>query len=158
MKNCLVVCYSRTGWTAKVAQEIANLCGADVEVIREAKDRAGFRGYLRSVIDSICHRTPDILPSNKDPANYALVVLGTPVWAGNMAAPMRSYLQRNRLHFNRIAVFCTMGGSGGERALNEMAMLCGKEPLARAVITDAEIQCNSYYTKLAPLRRQTVQR
>lgn len=158
MRNCLVVCYSRTGLTATVAQEIANLCGADVELIREQRGRTGPLGYLRSVLDSIFHRTPDILPPAKDPADYSLVVLGTPVWAGNMAAPMRSYLQRYRQHFNRIALFCTMGGSGGDRAFNEMARLCGKEPLASAAITDAEIQRNTYHTKLAPLHRQTVLR
>jgi flavodoxin len=44
----LVVYYSRGGNTRAVAEEIARaLGGADLEEIRDAADRSGWRGYLK---------------------------------------------------------------------------------------------------------------
>lgn len=157
MHNCLVVCYSRSGHTAKVGREFADLCGADFEAIDDLDSRSGPLGYLRSVYESLFHKEPRISTSGKDPGEYALVVLGTPVWAGNMAAPMRSYLARHRMRFHRVALFCTMGGRGGEHTLAEMADLCGKTPMARVAITDAEIRRGSYRGKLERLQNNAIE-
>jgi len=151
MRTCLVVCYSRTGLTAKVGQEIASLCGGDFELICEERSRNGLLGFLLSVMESVLRKQPKILPCTKDPADYALIVLGTPVWAGHMAAPMRTYLLHHCKSFYRVALFCTMGSKGGVETLNEMAALCGKAPMASVSMTDAEIQRNSYHNKLMPL-------
>lgn len=152
MPNCLVVCYSRSGLTARLGQELAGLCGADFELIREARGRAGLRGYLRAVADSLRRRAPPIEPPLRNPADYALVILGTPVWAGNMAAPMRSYLERYQNSLPRVALFCTMGGRGDAKTLFEMASLCGQRPLAALAFTDRELQRHDYRAKLDQLR------
>lgn len=157
MHNCLVVCYSRSGHTARIGKEFADLCGADLEFIDDVSSRSGPLGYLRSVYESLFHKEPRINTSGKDPGDYAVVVLGTPVWAGNMAAPMRSYLARHRMRFHRIALFCTMGGRGGDRTLEEMADLCGKAPMARIAITDAEIRHGSYRSKLQSLQSRALE-
>ena len=76
---------------------------------------------------------------------------------GRLAAPMRSYLARHRLRFHRVALFCTMGGRGGEHTLAEMADLCGKTPMARVAITDAEIRRGSYRGKLERLQNNALE-
>lgn len=151
MRPCLVVYYSRTGVTARIAQEIAGQCGADVDVIREERSRAGPLGFLRSAYESIRRKQPAIRVAEKDPYDYATVVLGTPVWAGHMSAPMRSYLMRHRDRLHRVALFCTMGGSGGRQTLDEMAVLCGKAPIAAVALSDAEIRDGNYAAKLGAL-------
>jgi len=151
MHTCLVVCYSRTGLTARVGQELADLYGADFELIREERSRSGPIGFLRCILDSVLRKQPEIVPPVKDPRDYALVILGAPVWAGTVAAPMRTYLSRHHERFHRIALFCTLGGSGGDKALDEMTALCGKQPAATLAIADAEIQSGSYRGKLASL-------
>jgi flavodoxin len=153
MRSCLVVCYSRTGLTEKLGREIAASCGADFELIREAEGRSGPLGFLRSIWDTLRHRRPAILAPGKDAGNYALVVLGAPVWAGKVASPMRSYIVQHCRRFHRVALFCTMGGRGGDKALAEMAVLCGKTPIAQVAISDAEIAQDSYHARLAPLLR-----
>lgn len=153
MHACLVVCYSRTGLTAKVGREIAAVCGADFELIRESRGRNGPLGFLRSLWDSLRHRRPAISAPERPVGDYALVILGTPVWAGQMASPMRSYIEQHGRDFHRVALFCTMGGSGGAKALAEMAALCGKAPLAEVALTDIEITQGTYRARLAPLLR-----
>ena len=151
MRSCLVVCYSRTGLTARLGREIADSCGGDFELIREERDRSGPLGFLASIWDSIRHKQPAILEPTRDPGDYALVILGAPVWAGRVASPMRSYILAHCERFRRIGLFCTMGGRGGDAALAEMAALCGKTPLAQVAVTDAEIEHDSYHGRLSPL-------
>ncbi|GAB3549813.1 hypothetical protein GCM10027343_32060 [Noviherbaspirillum agri] len=139
MQTCLVVYFSRTGMTRRAAEEIAAACGCELEPILEKTDRSGLKGYVFSGYQAVTKKVPEIIPSSRDPGDYETLILGTPVWASSVCAPMRSYIVQNAGHFNKLAFFCTMMGSGGDKALDEMAALTGKTPLARLVLTDEEI-------------------
>lgn len=130
MTRILVVCYSRTGHTRHVAETIAQQCDADVDWIKDRESRQGPIGYLRSVWQAVLHRRPWIRPARRNPANYALVIVGTPVWAGNMASPVRSYLHRYGDRCRRVAYFCTYGGAGGDKVLDDLQALSGRQALA----------------------------
>ena len=139
MKPALVVYFSRTGYTRRVAEQIALAAGADCEPIRERSARTGFLGYWRSAREALRKSAIDIEPASANPRDYALVVLGTPVWAGNIASPVRAYIAAHKPELGRIALFCTQGGSGGDKVLRRMADLCGRSPIASACFNDAEI-------------------
>jgi hypothetical protein len=49
----LVVHYSRSGNTERVAKDIAARRGADIEQIVDLRDRRGFTGFLGGVCDSV---------------------------------------------------------------------------------------------------------
>lgn len=148
MKPYLVVYYSRTGMTRKVAEQIAADWGCDLEPIREAHSRKGVFGFLRSAYEAMTHRAPPFLPTAKDPAEYQVVILGTPVWASHVSAPMRSYIEANKGRFHQVGAFCTMGGSGGDNALREVAELCGKTLVGSLCVTDADIESNRCRTEV----------
>ena len=76
----LVIYYSRTGHTRKVAKAIAAACVADIVPIRDMHSQAGALGYLRSGFEAMFKRPGRIQPIDKDPARYDLVILGTPIW------------------------------------------------------------------------------
>jgi flavodoxin len=139
MVKILVVYYSRTGYTQRMAEAIGNACGADVERIRYDGARLGVWGYLRCGREALTKRAVDIEPAAKDPASYDLVVIGTPVWASNISSPVRAYLRRQKAKLRQVALFCTEGGSGGQKVLADMAELCGKQPMASLELTDREI-------------------
>jgi flavodoxin len=148
MGKTLVVYYSRTGYTRRVAQEIAQRCGADIEAIEEDRSRAGIFGYLRSAREGYKKSLVNVRPADKDPANYDLIILGTPVWAGHVASPVRAYVEAHKRWLTSFAVFCTQGGSGGERVVAEVAALVGREPAAALVLSDAEITHSADTEKL----------
>lgn len=77
----LVVFYSRTGKTRKVAMELATSLGADVEELIDQKNRMGIIGYIKSGRDAIWKKRARLQQTEKDPSAYDLVVLSTPVWA-----------------------------------------------------------------------------
>ena len=130
MKLCLIVYYSRTGVTAKVATELARRCGADLERIEDVRPRDGAAGYFRSTWEALRKVPAEIAPPRHRPADYPFIVLGTPVWAGQLSSPMRSYILRQREQFRRVAMFCTMAGSDGRNVLTSMAEMCNKLRMA----------------------------
>ncbi|HEX7642915.1 MAG TPA: flavodoxin [Burkholderiaceae bacterium] len=147
MARILLVYYSRTGITRLLAKDIARRSGCDIEEIREVRSRDGVAGYARSLIDVLSKRHPAIEAPNKNPASYDLVVAGTPVWGSDISSPLRSYLAGNRGKFKRIAAFCTMGGSGGGKALGQLALECEREPVATLVLTHDEVEGGMYGAK-----------
>jgi flavodoxin len=134
----LVVYFSRTGTTRLLASTIARMLGADLEEICDCSDREGAGGYLRSLVDAIRKRPTEIVPAGLSVSAYDLVVIGSPVWAGSVSAPVRSYLIENRARLPQIAFFCSYGGRGADKALREMRQLVGKPPVAECKVTAAE--------------------
>ena len=76
----LVVYYSRTGNTKFVAEEITAELGADIEEVVDLKKRDGKMGYLSASRDATGNRQTNIAETKRNPADYDLIVIGTPVW------------------------------------------------------------------------------
>ncbi|MYN43400.1 flavodoxin [Duganella sp. FT109W] len=148
MKSILIVYYSHTGVTAQVAHALARTCGADLEQITEPQPRQGVAGYLRAVWQALRQQPAPINPPRHHPADYPVVVLGTPVWAGHLSSPMRSYILQQREHFRHVALFCTMGGSGGAGVLTAMADLCNKLPMATLCVRQRDVLAERYAAAL----------
>jgi flavodoxin len=148
MQKTLVVYFSRSGFTKRIAEEIAMRHGADLEGIQDTRARSGFWGYLRSAREALRKTSIQIRSAAKDPAGYELVVLGTPVWAGNVSSPMRAYLAAQRGRFRQVAFFCTQGGSGAEKVFADMTELCAQKPIASLALNDREIKQRRYVAEL----------
>lgn len=132
----LVVYYSRTGTTRDVAGAIARAMNADLEEIVDTRGRGGLLGFLRSAVQSSLERSTPIQSSKRDPHDYDLVIVGTPVWAANVSSPVRAYLSAKRGRLPLVAFFCTMGGRGGRRALAKLGALTGASPVARLLLRE----------------------
>jgi hypothetical protein len=50
------------------------------------------------------------------------------MYAGSVSSPVKSCLAAYRERLHEVAVFCTMGGGGSERAFEEMQVIAGKAP------------------------------
>ena len=153
MPEALVVYFSRTGYTRKIAEELAGRCNADLEAVEDVRPRSGLFGYLRSGREAYRKELIEIRPTVRDPSAYDVVILGTPVWAGHVSSPIRAYLAAHGRTLERVACFCTQGGSGAEKVLAEMAGLCGQEPLASLALNDREIDGGGYAGKLGEFLR-----
>lgn len=139
-KKILVAYYSRTGTTKKAAEAIAAELNCETEEIKDTKERKGILGYLRSGRDATKRYTTELKPLKKNPAAYDLVVVGTPIWSWNVTPPARTFLRNNKAKLKNVAFFCTMGGSGSEKAFKEMETECGRKPVATlALLTKAVV-------------------
>jgi flavodoxin len=107
----LVVYYSRTGNAKFVAETIAAELGSDLEEIVDLKKREGKLGWLSAGKDSSGEKLTEIAPTKRSPAEYDLVVVGTPIWAWRPTPAIRTYLKQNDLSEKKAALFFTLDGS-----------------------------------------------
>ena len=141
----LVLFYSRTGNTGKIANEIATQLNSDIEEIFDKKNRKGIFGYLVAGKDSATKKFTQIEEVQKDLSQYDLVIIGTPVWAWGMTPAIRTYLSKNK--FNKLAFFCTQGGSGGKGTFRKMEEM-SKKPIAVLSLNEKEIKKSQYQGKV----------
>ena len=135
----LVVSYSRSGNTRRLARAIAKALGADHEEIQDRADRAGITGYLRCALEAFFEASTEIGPPRHDPADYDLVVVGTPVWATSVSSPVRTFLWLERQRLPAVGFFATLGGVGSEHAFGQMRGLAGKAPTSTLAIRENEL-------------------
>lgn len=140
MKPLLIVYYSRSGYTRRVAQALADSGHADLEELRPIRDYPGTAGIIRALWDTLLNRQPALEPLHHCPADYQTVLIGGPIWAGRMAAPVRSFVATYGQGCKRLASFCTMAGSGGDAVFDAIARLAGKPLVWRAALSDSDIE------------------
>jgi flavodoxin len=125
----LVVYYSRTDTTRKVAEELQHDLNADIEEIIDKKNRGGSIGWLMAGRDAGNKTLTEILDLSRDPSNYDLVVIGSPVWNDTVSTPIRTYLTKYRGSLSKVAFFTTHD-SEETNAIHDMEEILGIEPVA----------------------------
>ena len=143
MTSTLIVCYSRTGTTRRVAEAIVQATGAALETVTEARSRTGFLNYMRSGKEALFKRAAPIEPTQHDPADFDLVVLGCPVWAGHIPSPMLAYIDTNRRHLRRVAFFATQHTASADKMFRQMAGEIGLEPIATLVLLQRDVEADA---------------
>ncbi|OHD59415.1 MAG: hypothetical protein A2014_12820 [Spirochaetes bacterium GWF1_49_6] len=108
----LVVYYSYDGNTRFIAETIANELDADIcgiHPVKEMKSK-GFFKYMWGGAMVAMKQKPALLPFDKNPADYDLVIIGTPVWNSSMTPPVRSFLDKYGSGIKSAALFCCYSG------------------------------------------------
>jgi len=125
----IVVFYSLDGNTRFAAGVIAQEIGADILELKPEKDipRKGFIKYLWGGRQVFMKEAPALLPFEKNPEDYDMLAIGTPVWAWRYAPAVESFLKKAHLKNKRIALFCCHGGSRGKTFEKMKERLSGNE-------------------------------
>jgi len=134
----LIVFYSRSRTTKRIAQEVAKALNADIDEIIDKKPRKGILGFLIAGYDATMGKTTEI-EFEKDPSSYDLVVIGTPVWNGRVTPAIRTYLLQNRGKIRNAAFFCTCAGRPG-KCLEQMEEILGKRPVLRKILVRKRLE------------------
>lgn len=146
----LIVFYSRTGVTKKAAEILAKEIDAEIKEIKDKDKREGATGYLRSGYQAMNRKLAEIEQDEKNPNDYELVIIGTPVWADKIPPAIRTYLTRNKLE-KKIGILITMGGSGDKEVIEEIKKLTPKAELIGWMSTtkkEMEVKVKEFSGKL----------
>ena len=132
----IIVYYSMEGNTAYAAERIARRIGADMLRIdpQKAYPTGGFRKFFWGGKSAFMGETPALEPYTFNGAAYDRVILGFPVWAGNIAPPLRTFVKENSLKGKRVAAFACQSGSGAEKAFGKLKACLGVERLEAELI------------------------
>ena len=128
----LVLYYSQTGVTEKVAQEIATSLSADIEKIDAVVPYAGDFGatIARCRQEREDGILPEIHPLTADLSKYDVIFLGYPVWFGTYAPPVATLLEQVDLSGKKVVPFCTFGSGGLDSSVRD---LVAKQPGAEVL-------------------------
>jgi flavodoxin len=103
-KNILIVYFSQSGNTAKLANIIHEAVGG-------------------TLVD---------VSANVDLGAYDTVFVGTPNWATTVTAPVKDYLEKHDLSGKTVVPFCTHGMGGLENVATDMAKLCPNSTMLKS--------------------------
>jgi hypothetical protein len=125
--DTLVICYSRTGHSERVATRLAERLGATVRPLKAPPYKGAF-GFLRAAIASLTQRH-DLPPQDFGPLDqYKAVVICGPVWTSYPAAPLRALLKRASALPPAVGLFLT----AGSESASEKALAIAEEDFGRA--------------------------
>lgn len=114
MAESLVVYFSHTGHTRKLAEQIAVRTGADLAEIR-AKHiyPSDYHSAVDQVMDELREKfQPEIQVDIPNWDQYDTIFLGSPNWWSNMAPAVQVFIQLHSFQGKKLCPFCTNGGDG----------------------------------------------
>ena len=139
----LVVYYSRSNITKKLAEDIADKLDCDIEEIIPKVNYNGKLGYARGIKDGASGKIVDLEATKFNPEEYDMVYLGAPVWASRAANPIISYMKENEGKFKSVKFFMTAGSSGFEGGFSQMEEASIK-PGKTLALTTKEVKKSTY--------------
>ena len=117
----LVIYYTRTGNSKFAAEMIASELGADIEEVIDLKKRQGRLAYMSCGRDAMSGKETEIAPTERNPADYDLIILVQPVWAFSPTPAIRTYINKNDLSGKKVALF--FGGTNLRQAVEKTKAL-----------------------------------
>jgi hypothetical protein len=121
----LVVYFSLSGNTARVARDIAKMTDGDLESLGDRDHGVGFLGYLKAAVDAVRSKPARLAEVMHDPRRYSLVIIGTPVWVGRMTPAVRAYLQRFAGDLPHVGFFVTSGNTPVQKVAPSVEKVLG---------------------------------
>ena len=145
----LVVCYSKTGNTKKIGQEIARALDADFEQIIEIGRRKGLIAYFMSGFEALKEKSSRIKPLSRSIYDYKRVIIGTPIWAGNITPALRTFLKINYLKDKKVHLFFTSGSGNTDKADSSIRSLLPMKFSGKILsLKETEVKNKAYDKKL----------
>ncbi len=121
-KKSLVIYYSQTGATQKVAQEFAKWLDADTLRIEAQQPYSGtFEETIeRCKKEQAANELPALQDLGVDITPYDTIFLGYPIWFGTYAPPVATLLKDVDFAGKVIIPFCTFGSGGLSTSTKEL--------------------------------------
>lgn len=121
MKTAIVY-YSMNGNVRMAAEKVAAGIGADlIELVpKKAYPDKGMKKFMWGGAAVTFKAKPDLEPYRFSKDDYDMVILGSPVWAGTFAPPLRTFLDSTDLSGKKIAVIATSAGGNSDKCINNL--------------------------------------
>ena len=126
-----------SGNSQQTAEKLAAELGAQtirIEPVKEYPSK-GFKKFLWGGKSAVMGERPALQLYRFD-GDFDTVIFGAPVWASNIAPPMRTFIVENRdkLSGKRLAAFVCCSGGGADKALAKLKALLEVKALTAEMI------------------------
>ena len=122
MESALVVYFSFDGNTKLIAEKIGETLNADVVELKTSKKypTEGIGKYFWGGKSVVFGDKPTLTNESIDLSRYETIIIGTPVWAGSFAPPIRSFVNDYKIVNKKIAIFASHGGGGAAKCFAKL--------------------------------------
>lgn len=134
-KKILVVSYSYSGNTHRIAQEIQRMTGGELcEIYPWQPYPMSFPALLEQVKEEVRIKyKPRLLPVQYSPREYNIIFAGAPNWCGTLPPPFSSWLYRNDLSGKIILPFSSHCGGVPGNMRRDIVRLCPKAEVRKVL-------------------------
>jgi flavodoxin len=143
--SILVVYFSWSGNTRRVADIIADLTGCDIVEIEVLEPYSSVYNEVtaraRQELDNDVR--PELKTRVEDMDEYDTLIVGTPIWSSRLAPAVKSFLASYDLSGKNIAPFCTHGGSGTAQSVNNIRSVCPHSTILQSLAISGSRAGNS---------------
>lgn len=117
-----VVYYSLKDNSKYVAEKITECTCADTLRLETVKayPTGNVSKFIWGGKSVVFGETPKLSTYTFDVEKYDTIIIGTPVWAGSFAPPVKSFLKENKLFGKRIALFACSSGGNAEKCFEKL--------------------------------------
>ncbi|HZJ78355.1 MAG TPA: flavodoxin [Clostridia bacterium] len=108
----IVIFYSLEGNTKFMANCIAQKLNADLLELKPKNDppAKGLTKYFLGSISALLRAKPKLVNESVDLNDYDNIIVGSPVWAGNLAPALNTFISQNEIIDKSIVFFTCHGG------------------------------------------------
>jgi flavodoxin len=120
-----IIYYSLEGNTKLIAGQISKTLNADMLELKPVKEfpNKGFAKFFWGGKSVATKEKPELEEYDKSFEDCDLIILGSPIWAGSFAPPIRTFLSDNDLRGKKVAFFVCHGGGGANRCFRDFASI-----------------------------------
>lgn len=125
-KKILIVCYSQSGNTHKIACGIQKQTGGELcEIFSRQPYPMDYNSLLKQAKkETRSGFIPHLLPLMQNPDEYEIIFAGTPNWCDTAAPPLTAFFKKYKPSGKIIVPFCTHGGGGSGHIFKDIEKLC----------------------------------
>lgn len=125
-KRVLVVYFSRTGTTKKVAKKIKKMTGGTMFRIQTKKKYPSNYDKMLDMAqkEQDGNARPALKKKVKSMKKYDIILIGYPIWWGDAPMALYSFLESYDLSGKTIIPFCTSGGTGIGDSVKYIKKVC----------------------------------
>ncbi len=131
----LIVYFSWSGNTRTMANHIHNLIGGDIVEIETVVPYPDTYEQVTQIVPGQLESDyrPELKTKVENMDEYDTLIVGTPIWGGHMAPPVKSFLAGYNLAGKSIAPFCTHGGSGTAQSVSDIRSVCSDVTILKSL-------------------------
>lgn len=160
MKKTAVVYFSLEGNTQILAEVIAEVTRADVFVVqaKQTYHTKGFKKFFWGGKSVVFNELPELESLAFQAEQYERIFIGTPIWVGTMAPPIKSFCHQYPFSGKEVQLFCTHGGGKYVKFVQEIqkllpnnqfgAVFAQKEPVILKQEAQARQACREWLQSL----------
>jgi Multimeric flavodoxin WrbA len=124
-KKIAIVYYSMSGNAHYIAEKLAETLEGETDIIRLEPvmpyAEKGAMKFIGGGKAAVFGEKPELKMYSFEPKEYDMVILGTPVWAGTFAPPLRTFMLHNKLNKMNVALFATSDSGNAEKCFEKLA-------------------------------------